>query len=80
MSVNVMDILSSLLSFGIFSGHLFYFMVILVHIFPGMLYQEISGNPDSEESIYCECLALNLVSDFFVRRPFLNSIPLFVFA
>jgi hypothetical protein len=46
MFANVIDISSILLSFGIFYGHLVYFMVILVY-FPrfGLFYLEKSGNP-----------------------------------
>jgi hypothetical protein len=41
-----MDISSILLPFGIFRGHLVYFVVIWVYFCSfGMLYQETSGNP-----------------------------------
>jgi hypothetical protein len=41
-----MDVSSILLPFGIFCGHLVYFVVILVYFSHfGMLYQEKSGNP-----------------------------------
>jgi hypothetical protein len=46
--VNFMEISYILLPFGIFHGHLVYFEVILVYFCSfGMLYQEQSGNPDT---------------------------------